>query len=142
MRSLRVALAQINTTVGDLPGNAAKVIDWVGRARALGADVVAFPELALTGYPPEDLVLRRSFVEDNLRALEEVAAAATDIVAVVGFVDLADDVYDAAAVCAGGASRTSITSSSCRTTACSTKTATSSAAASRRCSASPASRWG
>jgi NAD+ synthase (glutamine-hydrolysing) len=102
MRTLRVALAQINPTIGDLPDNTAKIIDWIARARGLGADVVAFPELAVTGYPPEDLVLRRSFVEDNQRALDEIAAATHGIVGIVGFVDLEDDVYDAAAVIADG----------------------------------------
>src|SRR5436190_21338448 len=102
MRRLRVALAQIDTTVGDLEGNAAKIIAWTERALGLGADVVAFPELAVTGYPPEDLVLRRSFVEANLAALDEVAAATTGIVSVVGFVDLDGDIYNAAAVLANG----------------------------------------
>ena len=102
MRTLRVALAQINTTVGDLPGNAAKIIDWIRRAQDLGADLVAFPELAVTGYPPEDLVLRRSFVEDNLTALDEIVAATHGITAIVGFVDMNDDIYNAAAVIADG----------------------------------------
>ncbi len=102
MRTLRVALAQVDTTVGDLAGNAAKIIDWTARARALGVDVVAFPELAVTGYPPEDLVLRRSFVADNRRALDAVAAATEGIVSVVGFVDMDDDIYNAAAVIADG----------------------------------------
>ena len=69
MRSLRVGLAQINTTVGDLDGNVARVLEYVGRARNLGVDVVAFPELTVTGYPPEDLLLRPSVVRDNLEAL-------------------------------------------------------------------------
>src|SRR5438552_8762297 len=98
MRRLRVALAQIDTTVGDLEGNAAKIIEWTGRAADLGADVAAFPELAVTGYPPEDLVLRRAFVEDNLKALERIAAATRGITSVVGFVDLNDDIYNAAAI--------------------------------------------
>jgi len=68
MRTLRVALAQINTTVGDLEGNAAKVLEYSTRARDLGANLVAFPELTLPGYPPEDLLLRRNFIEDNQRA--------------------------------------------------------------------------
>ncbi|HYM16186.1 MAG TPA: NAD+ synthase [Dehalococcoidia bacterium] len=102
MRILRVALAQVNTTVGDLPGNTAKIIEWTQRARALGADLVAFPELAVTGYPPEDLVLRRSFIEDNLAALDEIARATTGIVSIVGFVDANDDIYNAAAVISGG----------------------------------------
>src|SRR5437763_5050239 len=102
MRRLRVALAQIDTTVGDLDGNAGKIIDWTERARALAADVVAFPELVLTGYPPEDLVLRRAFVEDNLKALERIAAGTRGISSVVGFVDLNDDIYNAAAVIGDG----------------------------------------
>jgi|CXWL01.1.fsa_nt_gi NAD+ synthase (glutamine-hydrolysing) len=103
MRTLRVGLAQINTTIGDLDGNAAKIVDWVGRARDLGVDIVAFPELAITGYPPEDLVLRRSFVEDNIAVLERVVVPATKgIAAVVGFIDLDEDVYNAAAVICDG----------------------------------------
>jgi NAD+ synthase (glutamine-hydrolysing) len=102
MRTLRVALAQIDTTVGDLAGNTAKIIEWIGRARDLGADVVALPELAVTGYPPEDLVLRRSFIEDNLAALDEVVRATKGITAIVGFVDANDDIYNAAAVISDG----------------------------------------
>jgi NAD+ synthase (glutamine-hydrolysing) len=98
MRTLRVALAQINTTVGDLEGNAAKVIDYANRARDLDADVVAFPELTLTGYPPEDLLLRRAFIRDNQRALERVVESIRGITAVVGFVDSDGDIYNAAAV--------------------------------------------
>ncbi|MBI3953807.1 MAG: NAD+ synthase, partial [Chloroflexi bacterium] len=98
MTTLRVALAQINTTVGDLAGNSAKIVDYIGRARALGADLVAFPELAVTGYPPEDLLFKPSFIAENLRRLQEVAAAARDITVVVGFVDRDGDIYNAAAV--------------------------------------------
>lgn len=86
MRLLRVALAQINTTVGDLDGNARKVGEAVGRARDLGADLVAFPELAITGYPPEDLVLSRAFVADNRARLDELASSIEGIAAIVGFV--------------------------------------------------------
>ncbi len=102
MRTLRVALAQIDTTVGDMPANTAKIIDWIGRARAAGADIVAFPELAVTGYPPEDLVLRRSFIEDNLAALDDVVRATKGITVVVGFVDANDDIYNAAAIISDG----------------------------------------
>ncbi|MBC7186722.1 MAG: NAD+ synthase [Calditrichaeota bacterium] len=84
---LRIALFQINPTVGDLKGNAQLVINGLDKAREVGADVAIFPELALTGYPPEDLLLRRRFVEDNRLALESVAAAARGPVAVVGFAD-------------------------------------------------------
>src|SRR5437762_8570185 len=103
MKTLRVALAQINTTVGDLAGNAAKVIDYADQARELGADVVAFPELTLTGYPPEDLLLRRAFIVDNQRALQRVIEGVRGITAVVGFVDFNDDLYNAAAIVHDGA---------------------------------------
>ncbi len=102
MRTLRVALAQIDTTVGDIAGNTAKIIAWIGRARDLGADVVAFPELAVTGYPPEDLVLRRSFVAESVAAIDEIAATTHGICAIVGFVDVIDDNYNAAAVLSDG----------------------------------------
>ncbi len=100
MRRLRVSLAQINTAVGDLDGNAAKIIEAIRAAESLGADLVAFPELALTGYPPEDLVLRRGFVEANLDALQQVreATRGLHVSAVVGFVDYAHDIFNAAAV--------------------------------------------
>src|SRR3972149_6913302 len=98
VRKLRVGLAQINTTVGDLEGNVAKVLDYVERARELGVDIVSFPELTVTGYPPEDLLLRPSFVRDNREALEAVVNGCGGITAVVGFVDLDGGIYNAAAV--------------------------------------------
>src|SRR3989304_314368 len=99
MRALRIGLAQINTTVGDLDGNVAKILEYAGRARDLGCDLVAFPELAVTGYPPEDLLLRRNFIGDNLAALQRlVEGAPQGITLVVGFVDEEDDIYNAAAV--------------------------------------------
>jgi NAD+ synthase (glutamine-hydrolysing) len=96
-RVLRVALAQLNPTVGDLEGNTRKVVDWIDRAREAGADLVAFPELVLTGYPPEDLLLKPSFIRDNLRHLEQVVAASKGIAVIAGFVDLDQDIYNAAA---------------------------------------------
>ena len=101
-QSLRVALAQVNPTVGDLAGNARLVIDWIGRAREQRADLVCFPELVLTGYPPEDLVLKRSFVRDNLEQLARVTAATKGITAVVGFVDDEGATFNAAAVMHNG----------------------------------------
>lgn len=101
-RRFRIALAQINTTVGDLDGNAAKIIDYIGHARELGADVVAFPELAVTGYPPEDLLFKRQFIDDNKARALEVAAASTEIASIFGFVDSDPDVYNAAAVANDG----------------------------------------
>ncbi len=100
MRRLRVSMAQINATVGDLEGNAAKIIERIREAESLGSDLVAFPELALTGYPPEDLVLRRGFVESNLETLNRVCEATRGlhVTAIVGFVDYAHDIFNSAAV--------------------------------------------
>src|SRR5256714_12920926 len=103
MAALRIALAQVNPTVGDLEGNRWLIERAIGDARAAGAALVALPELAVTGYPPEDLVLRPSFVTDNLRTLEALAPSADGITAVVGFVDRdGDRIFNAAAVIAGG----------------------------------------
>src|SRR5436190_14528435 len=101
---LRVALAQINSTVGDIPGNATKIREWIGRARDEGAHLVIFPELALTGYPPEDLLLKTHFVDAAGAALEELARETEDgdLVALVGFPERRDDVYNACAVLAEG----------------------------------------
>ena len=102
MGNLRVALCQLDVTVGDLEGNADKVIGQLARAEAAGASLVVFPELVLTGYPPEDLLLEPGFVEGNLLALEKVAAATQHCAAIVGFVEEDGDLYNAAAVCAEG----------------------------------------
>lgn len=102
MARLRIAAGQIDTCVGDLDGNVERILAAYRRAEEAGADVVAFPELAITGYPPEDLLLKPGFVTANLDALQRVAEATGDCVAVVGFVELARDLHNAAAVCAGG----------------------------------------
>ncbi len=99
---IRLALCQINTTVGDLDGNADRVIAALHRAADADCDLAVFPELTITGYPPEDLVLKPGFVAANRVALEKVAARTGRCAAVVGFVDLADDLYNAAAMCAEG----------------------------------------
>ena len=99
---LRVALAQINATVGDIAGNAAKIARHTAAARDEGAALVVFPELSLTGYPPEDLLLKTAFLEEAGTALEELAAQTHGIVALVGFPERAEDVYNSAAVLAGG----------------------------------------
>jgi NAD+ synthase (glutamine-hydrolysing) len=99
---LRLALCQINTTVGDLEGNVERVVAALARAEEDGCDLAVFPELALTGYPPEDLLLKPGFVSDNRAALDRVAAASGNCAAVVGFVDADRDLYNAAAVCAYG----------------------------------------
>ncbi len=98
----RLAQAQINCTVGDLTGNTEKICQWIQRARSLNADLVSFPELAITGYPPEDLVLKPQFIADNINALQIVAAEAKGIVVIVGFVDDVKGLYNAAAVLAQG----------------------------------------
>jgi NAD+ synthase (glutamine-hydrolysing) len=99
---LRVALAQINPTVGDIDGNARKIAERTAEARDQGAALVVFPELALSGYPPEDLLLKTSFLERAATALEELAAETRGIVALVGFPERAEDVYNSAAVLADG----------------------------------------
>jgi len=98
VRRLRIGLAQINPTVGDLEGNVRKVLEGVERARTLGCDVVAFPELAIPGYPPEDLLFKPAFIEANLDALDAVVRGSAGLTVVVGFVDRRDDIMNAAAV--------------------------------------------
>ncbi len=102
MARLRVALCQLNSVVGDLGGNAERIISAIGVAEEAGADMAVFPELAIPGYPPEDLLLKPGFVADNLATLGKVAAATEHTVAVVGFVDEQLDLYNAAAVCSQG----------------------------------------
>ncbi len=102
MPRLRVAACQVNNVVGDLDGNVELILAALGRADAAGCDVAVFPELAITGYPPEDLLLKPAFVADNRSALAKLAARTGRCAAVVGFVDAGRDLYNAAAVCAGG----------------------------------------
>ena len=102
MSTIRVALCQLNPVVGDLGGNAERVIAALRSAEAEGADLAVFTELVITGYPPEDLLLKPGFVADNQAALAKVAAASQRCVAVLGFVDQGRDLYNAAAVCAHG----------------------------------------
>jgi NAD+ synthase (glutamine-hydrolysing) len=99
---MRIALAQINTTVGDLDGNRALIVSRLDEARSSGADLVLFPELAVTSYPPEDLLLRPGFVRAARRSLEEIAAASTGISALVGVPWFDGDLYNACAICADG----------------------------------------
>ncbi len=99
MKGIKIAIAQINPTVGDLDGNARIIIDYIKKAREKEADIVVFPELAVTGYPPKDLVLKPLFVKKNLEKFSEIAGAASDITAVVGFVDKqGNDIYNAAGI--------------------------------------------
>src|SRR5213076_2346740 len=99
---LRLAMAQISVVVGDVEGNAQKIIDWIDRARDVDADIVTFPELALTGYPPEDLLLKPQFIDANLAALDKLVSRSRDITVIVGFVDRKDDIFNAAAIAQNG----------------------------------------
>ncbi|MEO8092351.1 MAG: NAD+ synthase [bacterium] len=100
---LRVALAQVNTTVGNIEGNAALVAEWIARAREAGAHLVVFPEQTLPGYPAEDLWLKRHFIDDGREALEALAREASEIVALVGFAELGESaVHNSAAILAAG----------------------------------------
>jgi NAD+ synthase (glutamine-hydrolysing) len=99
---MRLALAQINTTVGDLDGNRERILRGLEEARAAGADLVLFPELAVTGYPPEDLLLRPGFLRAAEESLGEIARATHGIAALVGVPHFDRDLFNACAVCAGG----------------------------------------
>jgi NAD+ synthase (glutamine-hydrolysing) len=98
MRTLRIAMAQINCTVGDLEGNTDKICEYIEKAKAMEADLVAFPEMAIPGYPPEDLLLKPQFAQDNLQALQSVIKQTKGITAVVGVVDRQGDTYNGAAL--------------------------------------------
>ena len=87
MSSLRIAVAQINTTVGDLGGNTKKIIEYIKKASKFKTDIVIFPELAITGYPPEDLLLREDFVSENKEYLKKIAKETKRLTAIVGFAD-------------------------------------------------------
>ncbi len=98
MHTIRIGMAQINSTVGDLSGNTRKIIKFIDEARLLGIDLLTFPELAITGYPPEDLLLKPQFIKQNRESLNEIVGHSSDIAVVVGFVDSDGDTYNAAAM--------------------------------------------
>lgn len=98
MDTLRVGLGQIDVCVGDLRGNLKKILEYIGVAKNLGVDILCFPELAVTGYPPEDLLLKSSFIEDNLETLDKIREASNGLTVIVGFVDKKEDIYNAAAI--------------------------------------------
>jgi NAD+ synthase (glutamine-hydrolysing) len=102
MRTLRIGLCQINTTVGDIEGNTKKILDYIERGKKVGADLLAFPEMAVTGYPPEDLLLMPKFIEANLKAIKTIAKATSAITAIVGFVNKNGDIFNAAALLHNG----------------------------------------
>jgi len=97
-RRLRIGMAQLNTTVGDFEGNLQKMLKAVDQAKALGVDLLAFPELAVCGYPPEDLLFKPHFIAENRRYLQKLVEASAGITIVTGFADAKEDIYNAAAV--------------------------------------------
>jgi len=111
-RNFRLALAQINPTVGDISGNISKILDYLERARDVQADLVAFPEMATTGYPPEDLLFKKDFLTENVAAMERVAVASKGIAVVLGYVNIVSlerqsevvgpEITNAAALCYDG----------------------------------------
>src|SRR3990172_5696249 len=98
MDTVRVGLGQIDVTVGDLDGNLKKILKHIEAAKNLGVGLLCFPELAVTGYPPEDLLLKPSFIEDNIEALDKIRDASEGLTLIVGFVDRKEDIYNAAAI--------------------------------------------
>ena len=102
MRTLRMGLCQINTTVGDVEGNTKKILDYIEKGKKMGADLLAFPEMAVTGYPPEDLLFMPKFIEANLKAIKTITKATSSISALIGFVDKKEDIFNAAALLHNG----------------------------------------
>jgi len=98
LHNIRIGIAQINSTVGDLTGNTKKIVGSIDQAKSLGVDLVTFPELAITGYPPEDLLLKPQFIKQNRESLKKIIDHSSGIVVVVGFVDNDSDIYNAAAI--------------------------------------------
>ncbi|MHB1319712.1 MAG: nitrilase-related carbon-nitrogen hydrolase, partial [Anaerolineae bacterium] len=98
MSRVRIAMAQMNALVGDIDGNVRKIEAGIRRAREMGADLALFPEMSIPGYPPEDLLLKPSFLRANLDAARSIAGATVGITAVVGFADVEGDVFNAAAI--------------------------------------------
>ena len=98
MRQFRIGMAQINTIVGDFTGNTTKILDYINEAKSLDIDLITFPELAICGYPPEDLLLKPHFINENLSCLQKIAEQSSGITVIVGFVDVKYDIYNAAAI--------------------------------------------
>ncbi|MBI4684171.1 MAG: NAD+ synthase [Nitrospirae bacterium] len=99
MKHVKIAFAQINTTVGDIDGNVSKICDYIKKAKESRVKIILFPELAVTGYPPEDLLLKPHFITDNIDCLTKIQAETKDITAIVGFVDRQDsNIYNAVAI--------------------------------------------
>ncbi len=102
MRTIRIGLCQINSTVGDIEGNTKKIIDYIKMAKKKGVEIAVFPEMAVPGYPPEDLLLMPKFIEANLRAINTIAKATSSITAIVGYVHKDEDIFNSAALLHNG----------------------------------------
>ncbi len=102
MRTIRIGLCQINSTVGDIDGNTKKIIDYIKMAKKKGVEIAVFPEMAVTGYPPEDLLLMPKFIEANLRAINTIAKTTSSITAIVGYVHKDEDIFNSAALLHNG----------------------------------------
>ncbi|MGB3727670.1 MAG: nitrilase-related carbon-nitrogen hydrolase, partial [Thermodesulfobacteriota bacterium] len=89
----RIALAQINAKVGDIGGNLNKILNYISSAKDSGVDILCFPELSITGYPPEDLLLKPNFINDSISTIEEIRKASSNITVIVGFPDKKEDIY-------------------------------------------------
>ena len=98
MQRLRIGMAQLNMTVGDFGGNTRKIMEAIAESRSLGVDLLTFPELAICGYPPEDLLFKPQFITESIRSLEKIVSVSAGLTLVVGFIDAKDDIYNAAAV--------------------------------------------
>src|SRR3989304_4992833 len=98
MRQLRIGMAQINATVGDFHSNVRKISEAMNQASALRVDLLTFPELAICGYPPEDLLMKPKFITANLKAVEQIVERSAGLTVILGFVDTKEDIYNAAAV--------------------------------------------
>jgi NAD+ synthase (glutamine-hydrolysing) len=115
MRKLRIGLAQINTTVGDFSGNMERMLRAVAEARAMGVDLITFPELAICGYPPEDLLFKPKFIDENQKYLNRLVEGSSGISIIAGFVYSRDDIYNAAAFIHDGKLAAVYKKYSCRT---------------------------
>lgn len=98
MRTIRLGLAQINPIVGDFETNVLKISNYIKEAKKHECDIISFPELAITGYPPEDLLLKTQFIDENLKALEKIIKISDEIITIVGFVDRDKDIFNSAAI--------------------------------------------
>ena len=98
MSVIRLALAQINFAVGDIVGNTTKIKKTINKAISAEADIIAFPEMAITGYPPEDLLLKPSFIQDNIDAMNELVSTSKNLISIIGFVDQSKDLFNAAVI--------------------------------------------